>query len=129
MKPTNSSVSTFCPCGLNILCCGSAGQFSHLTCSSLISKSCNTVSFSSHCSRECFFVSVGALCVIDGDCPRSLSRKGAHYSMTLKGHSEGAINLQMNMSASFQGGGSKDIVKVVRTNQGYIGRRRRSILP
>ena len=47
---------------------------------------------------------MGAATVVDGDCPWSLSRKRAHYGMTLKGHLEGAINLQMNMSATFHEG-------------------------
>lgn len=51
-----------------------------------------------------FLVSVGALSVVEGDCPWSLSGKRAHYWMTLKGHSEGAINLQMNTFATFHRG-------------------------
>lgn len=47
---------------------------------------------------------MGVLSVLDEDCPWSLSRKQAHYRMTLKGHLEGAVNLQMNLYVTFQGG-------------------------
>lgn len=47
---------------------------------------------------------MGVLSVVGRDCPWSLSGKRAYYSVTLKGHLEGAINLQMNMSATFQEG-------------------------
>lgn len=93
----------------------------HIWLAALWFPACNIVSFSSQCSRDCFLVSAGALSVEDGDCPWSLSRKRAHYSVTPKGHLEGAINLQMNMSATFQGGEQRLLSKW-KTKPGRIER-------